>query len=88
MTTSTVPCPFVYAKGRKCPGYITHVEAYKCDVSWGQDADGNWRPHVQEVRSHYHLFCSERGSHAGIGLPDNGRMKFYLNELPDGLKLM
>jgi hypothetical protein len=52
-----IACPFVYANGRKCSGHITRVEAYKCDVTWMPDADGRWRPSVNEVRSHYHLFC-------------------------------
>jgi hypothetical protein len=59
------PCPFVYANGRKCTGHITHVEAYKADVSWRPDGEGNWRPSIGEPRSHYHLFCSEKGNHAG-----------------------
>ena len=56
-----IACPFVYANGRKCSGHITRVEAYKCDVTWTPDADGRWRPSVNEVGSHYHLFCSEKG---------------------------
>jgi hypothetical protein len=82
-----IACPFIYASGRKCSGHITHVVAYKCDVTWSPGADGKWRPSVGEVRSHYHLFCSEKGNHAGSLRPDSAQMKRYLVELPDGLEL-
>jgi hypothetical protein len=82
-----VPCPFTYANGKKCTGYITHVEAYKCDVSWSQDDDGKWQPSEIWPRSHYHLFCSEKGNHAGYQRGDDWRLKFYLNQLPDGIKI-
>jgi hypothetical protein len=71
----------------KCTGYITHVEAYKADIEWKPDNDGRWRPSVGEPRSHYHLFCSQKGNHAGYASEDDPRMKFYLSELPEGLKL-
>jgi hypothetical protein len=82
-----IACPFVYANGRKCTGHITHVEAYKCDVSWKPDADGNWSPSVGEPRSHYHLFCSEKGNYAGSSRPDSDQMKRYRGKLPEGLVL-
>ena len=82
-----VACPFVYANGRKCSGHITHVEAYKIDVTWKPGEDGKWRPSVGEPRSHYHLFCSERGNHAGAGRQDHSSMKCYLSQLPEGLDL-
>jgi hypothetical protein len=28
------PCPFVYAKGKKCIGYIVRIEAFKADLAW------------------------------------------------------
>ena len=87
--TEVVPCPFTFANGRKCPGHITRVEIYKCDVTWAPHEDGKWRPSVTEVRSHYHLFCSEEGGHAGTSQPDdNSGMKFYRKHLPDSLDLM
>jgi hypothetical protein len=64
--SANVPCPLVYASGRKWPGHITHVEAYRADVTRSPDVDGRWRPSVGEARSHYHLFCSEKGNHAGV----------------------
>jgi len=82
-----IPCPFVYANKRRCPGHIVRVEAYKADITWTPDENGRWRPSIGEVRSHYHLFCSERENHAGSGRGDSPKMKCYLNELPDGLKL-
>ena len=82
-----IACPFVYANGRKCTGHITHIEAYKCDVSWSPDAEGKWRPSVNEVRSHYHLFCSEKGNHAGSFNQDSAQMKRHLQQLPEGLEL-
>jgi hypothetical protein len=80
MSTIEIPCPFVYANGKKCPGHITRVEAYKADVTWTPDADGKWKPRVGEPRSHYHLFCSEKGNHAGTRGQD--RLKCYLSALP------
>jgi hypothetical protein len=82
-----IPCPFVYANGRKCHGHITHVEAYKCDIVWSPDDDGKWRPSVNEIRSHYHLFCSDKGNHAGYKRQDSERMKCYMDQLPEGLRL-
>jgi hypothetical protein len=82
-----IPCPFVYAKGRKCTGHIVRVEAYKADITWTPDGDGRWRPSIGAPRSHYHLFCSEKGNHAGYGRSDSDQMKCYPNRLPDGLKL-
>lgn len=82
-----VACPFIYSGGRKCPGHITHVEAYKADVCWTPDEEGKWRPTVERARSHYHLFCSEGGNHAGVRRQDNSQMKRYLDELPDGIDI-
>src|SRR5260221_687407 len=30
------PCPFVYAKGKKCTGHIWRIEAFKVDISWSR----------------------------------------------------
>ncbi len=76
-----LPCPFVYADGKRCPGRIVRVEAYKADLEWRELEDEtwlfDWRP-----RSHYHLFCSERGNHAGYKKQDDDRMKFSFENLP------
>ena len=83
--TAKIPCPFVYANGKKCAGYIERVEAYKADIEWAVDADGKWVFRVGAPRSHYHVFCSAKNNHAGWMRPDNYQMKFYLNDLPDTL---
>ncbi len=81
-----VPCPFVYSTGRKCSGYVERVEAYKADLSWEQNENGDWVLEVGPSRSHYHLFCSEKGNHAGVGRDD--ALKYYVGELPNGLELL
>ena len=81
-----IPCPFVYANGKKCPGHVVRVEVYKADVEWSPDANGRWRISRLEPRSHYHLFCSKRDNHAGMQRSDDERMKFYRNELPEALR--
>jgi hypothetical protein len=86
--TKEVACPFIYANGRKCPGHIIRVEAYKADITWTPGEDGKWRPSVGEPRSHYHLFCSEKGNHVGARGEDHPRMKCYLGQLPEGLCLL
>ena len=85
MMEERIPCPFVYAKGKRCIGQITRVEAYKADVAWHRGEDGTWTFGCGEPRSHYHLFCSEKGNHAGAKGQDDDRMKVYLNQIPDGL---
>lgn len=80
-----IPCPFVYANGKRCTGHVTHVEAYKADISWSLQPDGTWKFGWNEPRSHFHLFCSEKGNHAGYGRPDAGQMKLYWDQLPEGL---
>lgn len=84
--TTKVQCRFVYANGKRCLGHIIRVEVYKADVSWTPDeATGRWKAEIDRPRSHYHLFCSEKGSHAGSMRPDDSRMKFYRDQLPDEL---
>jgi hypothetical protein len=83
-----VPCPFVYANGRKCPGHIIYVQAYKADVTWKSDEDGKWWPSVEQPRSHFHLVCSAKGGHGRREGEDSERMKFYLGKLPEGIDLM
>jgi len=80
-----IPCPFVYANGKRCAGHITKVEAYKADLSWDLQADGTWKFEWGPPRSHYHVFCSAKGNHAGYERQDDPRMKFYVDKLPDGL---
>lgn len=82
---STIPCPFVYANGKRCSGHIVRVEAYKADIQWSEAEDGRWHMSAGEPRSHYHLFCSEKENHAGYGRQDSSQMKFYLKNLPPEL---
>ena len=80
-SSALIPCPFVYANGRCCAGHVVRIEAYKADLTWEADAEGRWsfgfRP-----RSHYHLFCSEKGNHAGFRRQDSMDMKFWFDRLP------
>jgi hypothetical protein len=78
------PCPFVYAKGKKCTGHIWRIEAFKVDISWSRADDGKWSFAVGEPRPHYHLYCSEKGNHAGYGRED--AMKRYYQDLPPTLR--
>jgi len=80
-----IPCPFVYARGRRCSGHIVRVEAYKADLLW-DFKEGRWSFSYRQPRSHYHLFCSEKGNHAGAFGPDSDQMKFYWQRLPDELQ--
>ena len=80
-------CPFVYASGKQCIGRIVRVEVYKADITWEQTPGGQWDV-SWNPRSHYHLFCSEKGNHAGHKMPDDERMKFYFHELPKAVRSM
>ncbi|MDP9237613.1 MAG: hypothetical protein M3P30_09505 [Chloroflexota bacterium] len=84
---ATLPCPFVYAKGAECTGRIIAVEAYEADIEWRERAEGEWSFEWQP-RSHYHLFCSERGNHAGYKKTDDERMKFSYERLPDEVRAL
>ncbi len=64
-----IPCPFVYSGGRRCTGHVVRIEAYKADVQWTLGEDGSWTFGWDRPRSHYHLFCSEKGQSRGVG-PD------------------
>ncbi|WGM40354.1 hypothetical protein [Caulobacter sp. NIBR1757] len=80
-----IACPFVYARGETCPGHIVRIEAYKADIAWERDGAGQWRFGFGP-RSHYHLFCSEKGNHAGFKRQDDPQMKFHWRELPDEIR--
>ncbi len=81
-----VRCPFIDANGKFCPGSIVRIEAYRADLSWEQASNGGWEFSVGEPRSHYHLFCSVGGSHAGTRGEDDPHMKFNFFDLPPGLR--
>ena len=80
-------CPFVYASDKQCTGRIVRVEAYKADIVWEQSPDGTWE-FSWNPRSHFHLFCSEKGNHAGYKKQDDERMKFHFDELPNAVRSM
>ena len=80
-----IPCPFVYANGRACPGHVVRIELYKADLTWDADAASRWRFGFRQ-RSHYHLFCSEKGNHAGVRRRDPTAMKFWLDQLPGPIR--
>jgi hypothetical protein len=84
---NAVPCPFVYASGKRCGGQIVRVEAYKADLFWvAVGPMGEWRMRTGQPRSHYHLFCSEKGNHAGAIGPDSSQLKLYFDQLPEKLQ--
>jgi hypothetical protein len=56
------------------------IEAYKADIDWQLGEDG-WSFGFAP-RSHYHVFCSEKGNHAGFKRQDDPQMKFHWRELP------
>lgn len=77
-----IACPFVYANGKACTGQIIRIEGYKADVGWERDSKtGNWS-FGASPRSHYHLFCSEKGNHSGYAREDHPSMKLYYDQLP------
>jgi hypothetical protein len=78
---TAIPCPFTYANGRQCKGHVVRVEAYKADVSWTRH--NGWKLECGPPRSHYHLFCSEKGNHAGVRRQD--AVKLWPQHMPDGL---
>ncbi len=81
-----IPCPYVYARGKTCTGEIVGVEAFKANLAWRQRDDGVWSFSLGEPKSLYHLFCSEKGNHAGNVKSDSGQMKFYYMHLPKPLQ--
>jgi len=85
--TTPIPCPFVYAKGKRCTGHVVEVRVFKADVSWSLNKNtGEWEgPHIGQLRSHCHLYCSEKGNHAGFDRPDSEQMKFFPDQLPEEL---
>ena len=79
-----VPCRFVYSTGKRCTGHVLRMAAFKADLSWNFQEDGTWRFSTGRPRSHYHLYCSAKGNHAGALGED--RLKFYFDQLPADLR--
>ena len=82
-----IPCPFVYANGTECTGRVIGVEAYRADIEWRERGEGEWS-FAWRTRSHYRLFCSERGNHAGYKRTDDDRLKFSDKDLPDDVRAL
>jgi hypothetical protein len=78
-----IPCPFIYSNGTRCAGYVASIEAYKADLTWRFGGDA-WEFSTSQPRSHYHVFCSEKGNHAGFNGED--RLKYYYDQLPAELQ--
>jgi hypothetical protein len=53
------------------------------EVYLGDGLFASWDS-VGEPRSHYHLYCSEKGNHAGYGRED--AVKRYYQDLPPTLR--
>jgi hypothetical protein len=80
---ASFPCPYVYPSGDRCGGRIVKVEAFNADLRWTLDESGNSTFSHSQPRSHYHLFCSEKGSHADDPHPEQKRC--YMINMPDEL---
>lgn len=80
-----IPCPFIYANGKRCTGRIIRIEAYKAEIIWDRTESGKWAFGFAP-RSHFHLFCSEKNNHAGSLRPDNPQMKYHWRQLPDEIR--
>lgn len=67
--SEVLPCPFVYANGRKCGGHIVNWRLY----------GGASFVTTRKVR----LWCSEKDDHEGSVFNGSGkRMEFYPDQLP------
>ncbi|MET4384363.1 hypothetical protein ABIB73_000098 [Bradyrhizobium sp. F1.4.3] len=85
-TAARIPCPFAYARGKKCSGHIVGLKAFNADLVWRRGDDGIWSFSFGQPRSHYHLLCSEKGNHAGSVKGDSEQMKFHHRDLPASLQ--
>jgi hypothetical protein len=82
-----IPCPFVYANGKRCDGEIDRIEAYRAELVWERSSEGKWRFNWSPG-SHYHLFCSKKGNHAGYKRPDSEQMKLHWGDLPGEVRTL
>jgi hypothetical protein len=80
---ATFPCPYVYPSGDRYGGRIVKVEAFNTDLRWTFDESGNSIFSHSQRRSHFHLFCSEKGNHADDSHPE--QMMRYTINMPDEL---
>ena len=80
---ASFPCPYVYPSGSGCGGRVVKVEAFNADLRWSLDESGKSTFSHSQPRSHYHLFCSEKGNHADDRHPE--QMMCYTMNMPDDL---
>ncbi len=80
MDQDLIPCPFVYANGRKCCGVVRQARAYG-------PTRGKHYVNRADVRK-YRLWCSDKDDHAGAVSDHTSkeRMEFYPDELPPGVR--
>jgi hypothetical protein len=76
-----VPCPFLYANGKRCKGTVVRVEQYRVTVGWSYDEDGAWTLDWGEDGrgTHFHLFCNAVSEH-------NPPVKLWPREMPAALR--
>jgi len=71
-------CPFVYANGKRCEGWVTRIRAY-----------GPWDRKTNDVKfvRKYRLWCSAKWDHAGsrASWTAKQRMEFYPDQVSDDL---
>ena len=71
-------CPFVYANGKRCEGWVTQIRAY-----------GPWDRKTNDLKfvRKYRLWCSEKYDHAGACSDwiAKERMEFYPGQVSDVL---
>ena len=78
-------CPFIYANGKRCKGYVKFMKLIKANIELKLDENGKIIGfHITpNHRYHVHLYCSEKGSHSGAGRQHDWRMKVWWNDLPE-----
>ena len=72
-----IPCPFVYANGKRCTGHVRRAKAFGPVRKFGGRLP---RAYVRK----YRLWCTEKDDHCGILATFEGkeRMEFYPDDLP------
>jgi len=73
-------CPFTYSNGRKCKGYIRKIKLIKVNLEIELSEDGK----ITDIFCipsdyHVHLYCSQKGNHAGFARRDSEQMKCWWN---------
>ena len=79
-------CPFVYANGKNCKGYVESLKIVKPNVIVTLNENGKVIGISIEPKYHVHLKCSEKDNHAGCMSPDSEQMKIWYNDLPEDLR--